>query len=141
MHIGDSREFVEIDALERVRDGLPSTGDVRVRVKVRLVDFGGLYESVWLEEPVLREFIAALAEVAHNRTGSATLQSISPEEFVLTIAARDSQEHFVAQVLLARYQYSGPTSWRTSVCGGFELAPNALPSVLAGFQALLRGVG
>jgi len=57
MRIGSDDEFIEITGLEKAPQHLPSAGDVRVSVQVKLKEFAGRYDSVWLEEPVLKDFI------------------------------------------------------------------------------------
>ena len=136
MRIGSDEEFIEITELERAPQHLPNAGDVRVCVHVKFKEFAGRYDSVWLEAPVLKDFIAALDSLEAQRNGSVVLESSSPNEFRLNIRSRDTQGHLVAEVCLSRYQYSGPTYWRTSVSGGFELDPSSLPSVLQAFKAL-----
>jgi hypothetical protein len=136
VRIGSDEEFIEITELEKAPQHLPNAGDVRVCVHVKLKEFAGRYDSVWLEAPALKDFIAALGKLEHERNGSVVLESCSPNEFRLNIRSRDAQGHFVAEVSLSRYQYSGPTNWRTLVCGGFELDPSSLPSVLQAFKTL-----
>jgi hypothetical protein len=79
MHIGSDGEFIEIVELERAPKDLPNAGDVRVSVHVKLREFCGQYDSVWLEEPVLKDFIATLSIVESKREGSAVLEKLQPE--------------------------------------------------------------
>jgi len=141
MRIGSDTHYIDLSEQERAPKGVPNEGDVRVSVEVRLGEFQGRYDSVWLEEPRLREFVAALATIEHERNGRVVLEGCSPDEFVLTIRSRDTQGHFVAEVSLCRYQYNGPTYWPTLVSGGFELNPSTLPSVLNDFQLLHESNG
>ncbi|WP_438362218.1 WapI family immunity protein [Methyloversatilis discipulorum] len=136
MRIGSDNNYIEVAELERAPEDAPNAGDVRVSVQVVLGEFRGQYDSVWLEEPVLRDFISALCRVETERSGSAVLESCSPDEFIFELRARDTLGHFVVEVSLCRYQYSGPTYWATKVSGGFEIEPSSLRSILNGFGSL-----
>jgi len=136
LRIGSDSEFVEITELDRNPAGAPMEGDLRVSVGLRFNDFAGRYDAVWLEEPVLAKFVMELSHLEKLRQGEATLVSMSPDEFSLTIRARDSLGHFVVQASLCRYQYSGPTYWRTAVSGGFEIDPGSLAFIATEFKHL-----
>jgi hypothetical protein len=136
MHIGSSNDFIVITELERVPKGVPNEGDVRVCVQVKLGDFDGKYESVWLDGLTLREFVQQLARLEESRAGSVTLTSCSPGEFIMKIRSADKLGHFVAEVSLCRNRYIGSTLWPTTVSGGFEIDPSSLPSLLDDFRGL-----
>jgi len=136
MHIGSHNDFVEILELERAPQGLPNAGDVCVAVQVTLGEFNGRYESVWLEEPCLRDFVQQFATVEKTRTGVATLNSASPDEFVLTIRSRGSLGRFTGEVSLRRYRYVDSASWPLTVSGSFDIEPTSLPSLLDDFRSL-----
>lgn len=136
MKIAFNGNYVEITELERAPKGVPNEGDVRVLVQVVLGEFSGKYESVWLEETALREFISCLQRIEDQRSGSATLNSCSPEEFSLTLRSRDAIGHFAVDVSLCRYRYDGGGSWPARVSGGFEIDATTLPAVLNDFREL-----
>ncbi len=136
MKIGVEENYIEIIELERAPKGAPIEGDVRVLIQVALDEFRGKCDSVWLEEPALREFISGLERVENERSGSVTLESCSPEEFVLTLRSRDALGHFAVDVSLCRYRYFGGSSWPTRVSGGFEIDPTKLPAILSDFKEL-----
>jgi hypothetical protein len=138
MKIGLDGNHIEIIELERASKGVPNEGDVRVLIQVVLGEFSGKYDSVWLEEPALREFIACLERVENERSGSVTLESCSPEEFILTLRSRDALGHFSVDVALCCYRYFGSSSWPTRVSGGFEIDPTKLPAILSDFRELHR---
>jgi hypothetical protein len=138
MHIGSYTDFVKIVEVERAPLGLPSAGNVRVAVQVALGEFKGGYESVWLEEPHLRDFVEQLAKVENTRTGTVTLKSASPDEFVLTIRSRGPLGRFVGEVSLCRHRYFDSTLWPATVSGGFEIDPTSIPLLLDEFRSLHR---
>lgn len=136
MKIGSENNSIEIIEMERAPKGVPNEGDVRVLVQVVLGEFSGKYESVWLEEPALREFISRFEEVERERAGNVTLESCSPDEFVLKVRSRDALGHFAVDVSLCRHRYFNGASWPTSVSGGFEIDPTSLPAILNDFKNL-----
>ena len=139
MRIGTEKEHTDLVVLERAPSGVPNEGDLRVQVSVTLGAFRGTYDSVWLEQPVLSDFVESLASLERTRSGEALLQSATPEEFSIKLRSRDNSGHLVAEVSLQRYQYSGPTYWPTKVSGGFELEPTELPKIVSQFRALVDG--
>ena len=139
MRIGSELQHVDLAVLERSSVGAPNEGDVRVQVDIALGQFGGSYDSVWLEGPKLDEFVEGLVQLERNRSGEALLHSTSPDEFTLKLRSRDNLGHIVVEVALQRHQYSGPTYWPTKVSGGFELDPTELPVIVRQFQKLAGG--
>ena len=136
LHIGTAQEFIQITQMEHYPSGFPCAGDVRVHVKVAFKAFCGEYDSVWLEKSALQTFIRELSILEDRRTGSARLESMSPNEFELTIRSIGGLGHMEVEASLSRFQYSGFTRWPTSVSGGFELEPDTLPSILSLFRQL-----
>jgi hypothetical protein len=136
MHIGSQTDFIEILELERAPHGVPNPSNVRISVQVTLGEFNGKYESVWLEEPCLRDFVRELERVEKTRKGCVTLKSASPDEFVLTIASRGALGRFAGEVSLTRYRYIDGTLWPATVSGDFEIDPTSLPSLLEEFRSL-----
>ncbi|WP_057634084.1 WapI family immunity protein [Stenotrophomonas humi] len=137
MRIGTETEHTDLVVLERVPVGVPNEGDLRVQVSVTLGAFCGTYDYVWLEQAALAEFVERLTSLERSRSGEALLQSLSPDEFSFKLRSRDNSGHFVAEVSLQRYQYSGPIYWPTNVSGGFELEPTELPKIVSQFRALV----
>ena len=138
MHIRHENNLIEIVQLDRIPAGAPSAGDVQVSVSVRLADFAGQHDQVWIDAEALQHFVDSLRVIEQERRGVAVLESMSLNEFKLEIRSRDQLGHFVAAVSLSRHQYSGPNSWPTSVSGGFEIDPSDLPGLLLEFEKLQR---
>ena len=136
--IGRDEEHLELEEMERVPKHLPTPGDVRVKVTLRLQDFRGSYPNVWLLQPDLERFVGELKLLVETRKTKAKRNAMSPEECSLELRPYDSLGHFEASVRLGRCQYSGPTYWPTMIAGGFEIEPNQLQSILSSFQSLLE---
>ena len=89
---------VTITLLERgVGQG---AGDVRLRVRVTSIGFAGEYDGVWIEVRTATTFIDQLAALERDRRGSATLTSMSPDDFSLQVRIVDSAAHAAASGFL-----------------------------------------
>ena len=137
IYIGRDDEHLQLEAMEWVPAHHPMPGDVRVQVTLRLQDFCGSYSGVWLSKPELERFLKELESLEDSRKATARLDAVSPNEFSLELRPYGHLGHFEASVLLGRHQFSGPSCWPTTLCGGFEVDPAGLPSILSGFRALL----
>jgi len=138
MIIGYEREYVEITEQERVPDTLPTPGDVRVEVTVRLDEFGGRYARVWLAKPDLERFIGDLEAVLSSYAGQACLEAMSPDEFSLQVEPSDLRGHFIVYVRLVRPKYIGEKHCTRSVEGEFEVEFGQLVSILSGFKGFVN---
>lgn len=139
MLIGRDKEYVEIVERERIPGTLPTPGDVRVEVTVRLQDFMGKYDQVWLSRPCLVDFVREFETLIKRGFGKVSLEAMSPDELRLEIEQSASKDHFHLHVRLLRYQYSRATTryWPTSVEGGFEVPSGNLPIILTDFKVLV----
>ena len=63
-------------------DPLPSAA---LKVEIFKGDYRGVNPQVWVAANTLDEFVGQLEQLDQSRKGAATLQAISPEEFILTI--------------------------------------------------------
>lgn len=138
MKFGSENEYIEIDELERSPEGAPCAGDVNVRVNLKLQSFSGSYDGVWLEFPEIERFISNLEELDKTRSGSAKVESMSPDEFTLEVRSSDSLGHMEIEAQLHRYQYSGSKSWPIHLKGGFEVEPEIIRSLLSCFKLLTK---
>lgn len=136
MRIGKEEEYIEIIGQERMPDTSPTPGDIRVKVKVRLREFLGSYENVWIGKLEFENFLSAFSKLVETRSGNARINSVSPDEFFVEFQFVDQTGRFEVEVLLKRFQYSGPTYWPTMVAGGFELDPTALLEIEKEFNQL-----
>src|SRR5829696_1218688 len=109
IRLGDASDFVEIKVLERGTLQGRNDGDLRLGVSVRSGTFSGSYEQVWVGRDEWSAFVAALARLELQRSGQASLRSMSPDEFELHIRVVDRAGHPVAHGFLSRHQY-GHTS-------------------------------
>jgi len=137
MRIEADRDFIEIAEVERISQGSRAKSDIRLAVRASFGDFSGLYDGIWIEQPMLRDFVQALERLEQLEECEATLESMSPQEFILKIRPKDSLGHLVVEAMVARDRYSGSSRIRTSVSGGMEIALGELTEVVRSFRSLL----
>lgn len=141
MYVGRDEEHLELQELERVPAHLPTAGDVRLAVSLRLQEFSGGYDGVWVARPALKRFVEQLDVLLRTRKSTARIEAMSPGEFSMELRPVGQLGHYEVRVLLGRHQYSGTTSWPTALSGGFELGPSDLPVILAAFESMLTPSG
>ena len=136
MLIREGSNSIEIVAVRRVPQHLPSAGDTELSILVSSSGFSGR-GTTWVHASRLAAFVVQLQELEGQRQGAATLEGISREEFQLRIRSIDRQGHFAVSGKLACQVYAdqrGP--YLHAVEFGFEFDPTQLPQVLSGFQEL-----
>lgn len=99
------------------------------------VDDGGFSGSVriWVGADEWNAFVGQLEECERLRRGSATLQSMSPDEFSLRIESGDSLGHFVVRYALLQRDFLRIGSVARTLCGGFDLDSELLRQIVSGF--------
>ena len=138
MKIGTEEEFMELIELERNPQNSPCAGDVKVNVTIKLQSFFGQYSDVWLELPEVEMFLIKLQELNQSRSGNATIESMSPNEFSLDIRESEEPGQMEIKTSLQRYQYSGEKQWPTKISGGFHVEPEAIGQLITGMKLLIN---
>lgn len=129
----DKKSFIALRLEERGDDRLPSR---RLAIESQLGDFSGRYDQVWVEQAQLERFIAETTELERTRRGTATLQAMSPDEFLLHIKVIDAAGHVAVTVQIRRRGYVGQEHQRFGLEGGFELEPSTLPALVRALSDL-----
>ncbi|MEM9088721.1 MAG: hypothetical protein AAGC93_08270 [Cyanobacteria bacterium P01_F01_bin.53] len=146
MKLGSDSDYLEIIELERVPLHLPRAGDIRVSVEIRIQDFCGKYQDVWLGKEHIEKFVASLSSLESSRKGSACLSSLSLNEFKLEIRAMDALGHMEVELSLQRFFYSsgsksfGSRSRPVKLSGGFSIDPGQVSFLKAECEALLQSL-
>ena len=128
MKLGDSTHYVSLDVAETD----PRTGDVRVVAHAAVGSFGGEV-SAWVDAVAWTAFAQELRELEHARSGSATLESISPGELSLCIRALDRLGHMGIEGRLAHYYYGVGSRQPERLLfefGSVEFDPTLLPELV-----------
>lgn len=140
MRIGSDNEYIELEQLERIPEGIPCAGDINLKVSLILQEFRGSYSGVWLETPQVHEFIKQLEALDNGRICSAKITSMSPEEFVIEIRSSDDLGYVEIEAQLHRYQYSdhGSKYWPIYLRGGFEVQQETIKQLISCFKAFIN---
>ncbi|MBU1219649.1 hypothetical protein KKF34_18025 [Myxococcota bacterium] len=138
MRIGSDIEYIEIEEIERILEGFPCAGDVRLRVSLSLQEFRGSYDGIWLDLTEVESFLDSLSVLDEERQGIARIVSISPGEFIFEIRSSDKSGHMEIEVQLRRYQYSGTRYWPIYLSGGFQVQPDAIKQLIVGFKSFIK---
>jgi len=97
MIIKDRGDFLRLDVTERVPVGVQGAGDTRFEIEVQMS--AGLdtvfHGKSWayLEASAIRQFAGELHELLEGRAESASVISMSPNEFDLTIRTYNKARH------------------------------------------------
>jgi hypothetical protein len=136
-----SRNWLQLSIAEQCPPDHPSPGDVRFAISLR---FGNGRDQTfyarthaWIHSSELRAFSRDLELLDRTRQGTATLNSMSPGELVLTIAFADSAGHPVVRGQTGRHILNVKQEYLWC-CLPFEIAfdPSLLPPLAEEFQRL-----
>jgi hypothetical protein len=87
-----SGDHLSLAVVELVPDGQQGARDFTIAASVSCDGFRASERRLWIHRSAFDEFLAALRSFEASRIGTATLESMSPGEFVLSIAS-DSPAH------------------------------------------------
>jgi hypothetical protein len=113
-------------------------GAVRASVGVSTAGFTGANRKVWLSPFALSTFLKELRAVCDRRTGEATLEALSPEEFRLCIRITDLSGHASCFVDLAQLHPTYGRWTKNSLSVEFELDPSLLPKYVADAERITQ---
>jgi hypothetical protein len=85
-------DFLEVDLASQEDAELPSRGDAYLTIRVSSAGFAG-HNDLWVSGVSLRAFCSALTALERSRRGEATIESIEPSEFKLTVCSVNSRGH------------------------------------------------
>lgn len=133
MILRGQHESVELVCEEVLPPHLPSSGDIRLAVRVVSHGFSGEYDQVWVGAGEFRRFLAALRELEAARQGAAAIEALSPEEFQLVVRTIDRAGHLTVEGRLGRWVFA--RYWQAIVFG-FEFCPSLLGQAVREFERL-----
>ncbi len=120
-----ARGKLDVLVVSEETDELPSKGDVRVSVLIKSNGFRG-HNDVWLDGDNFDSFCRALIELEASRHGEAKIESMSPDEFELTIGSLDSVGHIGLWGKTGYHVMSPLKNFYHAVEFGFEVEPSQL---------------
>ena len=138
LRLGDERDFVQLEVLERGSPDTQSAGDLRLSVSVRSDGFCGAYDQVHVARDDWADFLLNLARLERDRAGRATLSAMSPDEFELHLQITDRAGHLAAHGFLARYHFGhvNGNCARSRVEYSVPVDPSLLRQLVRDFESL-----
>jgi hypothetical protein len=125
---------VELQLLKHGTIEGESEGDLRLSVSVRMDEFEGAYDRVWIACDDWRDFIASLNALERTREGTASLIAMSPDEFELHLQIIDLAGHLVAHGFLSRYHFFQRAKiQRSRIAFRAEVDPSLLRELVSTF--------
>lgn len=97
------------------------------QVQVKDQSFSGEI-TTWIEQETLLQFLLQLKAININRKGAASLQSMNPEDLLITIEC-DKLNRFAVNYATKHFTYSSNSLVETSLRGSFILDSEYLLSV------------
>jgi hypothetical protein len=98
----------------------------------------GAHGEVWFDLPAIEAFLHAAKELDTKRTGSAALESMSPEELKLSLFTLDSRGHLGITVSISGTRFSGDHPMKYSVASSFEIDPTSISQIVSDIRRLIR---
>jgi hypothetical protein len=140
VRLGDSNDFVEIEVLERGTLDGRNEGDLRLGVSVRNGTFAGSYDQVWIAKDEWSSFLGGMRRLGRDRSGQASLVSMSPDEFELRLQVVDRAGHLAAHGCLSRYHFGHPsgTATRSRIEYHMPVDPSLLRELVFSLERLGR---
>jgi hypothetical protein len=113
--------------------------DIGIKAAIVLRDgsFTGASEEAWFFRDALGAFVRALEHFTVRHEGEARLESMSPEEAMLSIRPMDSARHVLVEAQIARGHYLRGQHVENRVCVTFELDPSRLPDIVRSLAAVI----
>jgi hypothetical protein len=105
-------------------------GSIRFSVNASCGGFSGESYEVWVELDILDNFIKDLKKLDEERSGDATLQGMSPNEFTIQLYSADSLGHIGLTLSLVRPKFlSGRTIFQKLEIG-FEIDSSRMADIV-----------
>jgi hypothetical protein len=135
---GDHLRFAVVEVMP---DHLQTAGDFRASVSVSCEEFRASECSSWIARSTLDEFVTALREFESARIGCATLESMSPGEFALSIASSSpAQWPTISGIVTGQYD-SRLHRYRAQLTFAFALDSSFVVKLLNDFDTILGNGG
>ena len=114
----------------------PQSDDVCLAVTVSCSGFVGKNDEVWVQDATLKSFAADLQNLERKRQGDATLMSMSPQDFRLTIGSYGSVGHIAATGFLGKVSYGSTGVIESNIGFSIDLDPTLLSDICAELGSL-----
>ena len=125
MRFSDAANFFEMGVAIEEDRSVQSFGDAYVTIKVQSSDFSG-HNDLWIFGTDMAKFCSALVRLERELRGSASVESVSPDELQLKVSSVTSRGHLAVQGKTGyEVRRENSVHWH-SVSFGFEIEPSQL---------------
>lgn len=124
-------------SLERV--GRTEEGDVRLRASIASLGFFGSHDEIWVSAADVDSFLHQLTVLEQQRRGEALLESMSPSDLRLAVAATDSSGHVSAIGFVGRIRGSERSPIHARLGFHLDVDPGHLRELVRSFTHVLAG--
>ena len=134
----ENGDFVSIRKLDVGTDGTLAEDDLLLDVFVRSASFSASTDT-WVLAAEWRSFVEGLRIVESTRAGAATLRSMSPDEFEITVAVVDRAGHTTATGFVGRRLRRasfGDDACVSRICFDVRFDPSQLPHLVRELSAI-----
>ena len=108
---------------------------VCVSITVSNEGYVGANKDVWFELRLFKQFVNHLKELDDKRKGFASVESMSPEEFFLSIETYDLSGHLMLKYKISKYAHHPNVN--ISLSGGFKLDSSFFTKLVDDFIKLV----
>lgn len=109
-----------------------------VSLHMKTNEVSGRREEVWIEQDEINRFLSQLKALDATRKKAATLKTMTPDDFTLTLFPLDPLGHIgLKATIRGRKCRAGGRLFEFSVEGAFEIDPTTVPQIIADFSGLI----
>lgn len=127
----NKESYITMDYIDCETERYPT---VCVFITVKNEDFVGINKEVWFELDLLKQFTDTLKELDYKRKGFASIKSMSPDEFSLSVETYDLSGHLMLKYNICKLGYCPNVS--KSLSGGFGLDSTLFTKIVNDFVKL-----
>ncbi|WP_051571559.1 hypothetical protein [Ruminiclostridium cellobioparum] len=123
----DNKSWMDFDFIEAEAERYPS---ICFKIEIKKNGTEVLKKSIWFEKDALDGFLKALTEFDKAGKGDAFLESMSPEEFSLSIETVDKAGHIVLFYKVKSQRVAYQKMMENSINDYFEIELNQISNIL-----------
>ena len=112
----------------------PSIG---LNVVIKTKQLNCFFETIWIEQDQLNNFMDALQELDERRVGKVELRGMSPDMFALSILAFDKSGHLAVEIMVESPTYI-IADMKERVQTGFEIDPTSISQIITGLKKIIN---
>jgi hypothetical protein len=130
MRVGVHPKALELRIIEILRPELPRSGDLHVEFNAS-VDAFSASGDFWLDADEFKNFAAALRALSASRSGTPTINSLSPKEMTLSLSMADPPDYVRVTFAFSKFRAYPPAPYDCSISVAFEAGLGSLAALIA----------